>query len=231
MTDAAIVATQISKVYGRGDLAFTAVDRASVSIARGEVAMLVGPSGSGKTTLLSVLGCVLEPTRGHLRLLGEDVVGLSPRRMARVRLEKIGFIFQGFNLIDALSARMNVALPLQVAGTSTRTALQRADALLETVGLASKLNSRPDALSGGQKQRVSIARALASNPPLILADEPTASLDARTGLEVTELMRALATERGATVLIVSHDERIFHLADRIIRIEDGRIQNTQGVDE
>ncbi|MEO1483096.1 MAG: ABC transporter ATP-binding protein [Myxococcota bacterium] len=228
MSEMAIEATGITKVYGKGDLAFTAVDSASLSIRRGEVVMLAGPSGSGKTTLLSVLGCVLEPTAGHLRLLGEDVVGLSARAMARVRLQKIGFIFQGFNLVDALDARSNVSLPLQVSGVSSGPARERADELLEKVGLGSKTGSRAAALSGGQKQRVSIARALVTDPPLVLADEPTASLDAKTGLEVTELMRSLATDRGASVLIVSHDERIFHLADRIIRIEDGQVQNGKG---
>ncbi len=219
----AIVARGLTKVYGKGDLAFRAVDRVDFTLERGEVVLLEGPSGSGKTTLLSMLGCVLEPTEGRIDILGEPVSELSGREMAQARLSRLGFVFQGGNLIDALTARQNVAFPLRLQGMPARRALDEADRLLARVDLADKRHSRPAELSGGQRQRVSVARALAGQPPIILADEPTAALDAKTGLQVTTLLRELALQRGTSVLIVSHDNRIEHLADRIVRLEDGRV--------
>jgi putative ABC transport system ATP-binding protein len=221
--DLAVDARGVSKTFGTGALAFRALDGVDFQVARGELVMLVGPSGSGKTTLLSILGCVLTSTRGELRLFGKQVSRLPERKLPAVRMATIGFIFQGHNLLPALSARDNVALVLSMKGWAMSSARAEARRLLERVGLGDKLDSRPAQLSGGQRQRVAIARALAGNPPLVLADEPTAALDAATGLQATELLREICRERGDTVVIVTHDNRIFDLADRIVHIEDGRI--------
>jgi len=219
----AVDAREVSKVFGSGALAFRALDAVDFRVARGELVMLVGPSGSGKTTLLSILGCVLRPTGGEVRLFGHDVTQLSERALPRVRSAIIGFVFQGHNLISSLTARDNIAVVSRLRGCPPREANAEAELLLERVGLADKRKRLPAELSGGQRQRVAIARALAGGPPLLLADEPTAALDARAGLEVTELLVTLCRERGTTVVVVTHDNRIFHLADRIVAIEDGRI--------
>jgi len=219
----AIEAVGVTKTYGEGAVAYQALRGVDFAADRGEFVMLEGPSGSGKTTLLSILGCVLSATSGEVRLFGEPVHERRESALPDLRLAYVGFIFQGHNLIGALSARENVALPMQMRGWPRAEALAEADRLLEQVGLADKLRRTGSELSGGQKQRVAIARALAGHPPLILADEPTASLDAETGLQVTELLRRLAKELDHTVVVVTHDNRIFHLADRIVHIEDGRI--------
>jgi putative ABC transport system ATP-binding protein len=189
--------------------------------------MLSGPSGSGKTTLLSVLGCVLTPTSGQVMLLGEDISHAKEKDLPRLRLSYIGFVFQSHNLIEALSSQDNIALLLQLRGSSPGDARREAARLLESVGLSDKREAKPRDLSGGQRQRVAIARALAGAPPILLADEPTAALDAHNGYAVTELLRVLAKEHGHTVVVVTHDARIFHLADRIVYIEDGLIAEKQ----
>jgi len=224
----AIQARDVTKVFGTGDLAFTALRGVDLDVGTGELALLVGPSGSGKTTLLSILGAVLSATSGSVSLLGRELTGLSRNQLARVRLEQLGFVFQGHNLIRALSALDNVALPLELRGWSRRRARQQAAQMLEQVGLADKADSLPTQLSGGQAQRVAIARALAPHPPILLADEPTAALDAATGRSATELMKDLTQELGTTALVVTHDERIFDLADRIVHIEDGWIEPSEG---
>jgi len=224
MTTLAIEARAIRKTYGDGPLAFTALKGVDFTVERGEFVMLVGPSGSGKTTLLSIIGCVLEPSAGSLSLFGQDVTRTPRRQLPELRLSNIGFIFQGHNLVAGLTALENVELLLELRGRSHASARREAMELLDAVGLADRALRKPSELSGGQRQRVAIARALAASPPLILADEPTASLDAQSGLSVTELLRRLATERGHTVVVVTHDNRIYHLADRIVRIEDGLIQ-------
>lgn len=222
MSEYAVDARAITKTYGAGSLAFQALKGVDFAVKRGEFMMLAGPSGSGKTTLLSILGCVLTPTSGSLSLFGEAV---PPRESAlpALRLAYIGFIFQGHNLIASLPIRDNVGMLLEMRGWSHRQASREAERLLDLVGLGDKTDRKPSDLSGGQRQRVAIARAVAGGPPLILADEPTASLDAQSGLAVTELLRNMARERGHTVVVVSHDNRIFHLADRIVHIEDGLI--------
>ena len=220
---AAIELRALTKVYGTGALAFTALKGIDLTVSVGEFMMLVGPSGSGKTTLLSILGCVLEPTQGQGFLFGEPLHERKERELPRLRLEYIGFIFQGHNLMPSLTAEQNVALPLELRGYSTKNALSEARDVLSAVGLAGKLKSLPQDLSGGQRQRVSVARAVAGKPPLILADEPTASLDAESGMAVTQLLKTLSSERGHTVVVVTHDNRIFHLADRMVFIEDGLI--------
>jgi putative ABC transport system ATP-binding protein len=219
----AIEVRDLTKTYGSGDTAYQALKGVDFVASRGEFVMLSGPSGSGKTTLLSVLGCVLTPTTGCVKLLGEDISRAGERDLPRLRLSYIGFVFQSHNLIEALSARENIAMLLQLRGWSSRDASREAVRLLESVGLSDKTGSKPRDLSGGQRQRVAIARALAGAPPIVLADEPTAALDAHNGYAVTELLRVLAKEHGHTVVVVTHDSRIFHLADRIVHIEDGLI--------
>jgi putative ABC transport system ATP-binding protein len=223
MSELAIDARGVTKVYGEGALAYQALRGVDFSVQRGEFVMLVGPSGSGKTTLLSILGCVLRASEGTVNLLGRDVTRASDDELPGLRLAHIGFIFQGHNLLASLTARDNVAMLLELRGRSRRDAVAEADRLLAEVGLADRAERLPRDLSGGQRQRVAIARALAGSAPILLADEPTASLDAQSGLRVTESLRELATRRGHTVVVVTHDSRIFHLADRIVRIEDGRV--------
>jgi putative ABC transport system ATP-binding protein len=223
MTGPAIRARGVTKVYGKGAVAYQALRGVDFEAYPGEFLMLQGPSGSGKTTLLSILGCVLTATQGTVQLFDEVVSGKSERVLPGYRLRYIGFVFQGHNLLASLDATENVALPLRMRGWTHREATTEAKRLLVRVGLDDKLDRRPDELSGGQRQRVAIARAVAGSPPIILADEPTGALDAETGQLVTSLLRDLAKERNHTVVVVTHDNRIFHLADRIVEIEDGHI--------
>ncbi len=221
MSDFAIELRGLTKTYGSGALAFQALKGIDLQVKAGEFMMLVGPSGSGKTTLLSIVGCVLSPTEGEAFLFGEQLHGRKESELPDLRLSYIGFIFQGNNLIPALSVEDNVAFPLELRGATRKQALAEARDVLNAVGLSDKLKRSPNDLSGGQRQRVAVARAVAGRPPLILADEPTASLDAQTGQQVTELLKKLSSERGHTVVVVTHDNRIFHFADRTVHIEDG----------
>ena len=214
----------LRKVYGSGAVAFEALKDVDFRAETGEFVILSGPSGSGKTTLLSILGCVLRPTEGRVSVFGHDVTAAREAELPSLRVGLIGFVFQGFNLIASLSARDNIALVLQLRGWEPKEARREAEALLAEVGMAEKADSLPRDLSGGQRQRVAIARAVAGHPPLLLADEPTANLDGHTGLHVTEMLRDLARAHGSTVVVVTHDNRISHLADRIVHIEDGRIR-------
>jgi putative ABC transport system ATP-binding protein len=225
--DAAVQLKGLTKVYGTGALAFQALKGIDLTVPRGEFMMLVGPSGSGKTTLLSILGCVLTPTAGEAYLFGEALHGRRERDLPDLRLSYIGFIFQGHNLLPALSVEDNVAFPLELRGYTRREALAEAREVLSAVGLGDKLARSPEDLSGGQRQRVAVARAVAGRPPLILADEPTAALDAETGQQVTQLLKKLSMERGHTVVVVTHDNRIFHYADRTVHIEDGRLTSAE----
>ncbi|MGH9712057.1 MAG: ABC transporter ATP-binding protein [Candidatus Acidiferrales bacterium] len=219
----AIRVRDLKKSYAEGAAVVHALNGIDFEVHSGEIVMLMGPSGSGKTTLLSVMGCILRATSGLVEVQGQDVTNLSERELPRLRLEHIGFIFQGFNLFPALTAAENAGLALDLKGVGAREARRRAQDLLGQVGLADKLNSFPADLSGGQKQRVAIARALAGEPGIVLADEPTAALDSTTGRTVMELLRELAHERGRAVVLVTHDSRILEFADRIVHIEDGRI--------
>ncbi|MBM4359052.1 MAG: ABC transporter ATP-binding protein [Deltaproteobacteria bacterium] len=219
----AIDAENVVKTYGSGEAATQVLRGVDFKVKRGEFTFLAGPSGSGKTTLLSILGCVLTATSGEVSLLGTRVSGRKESDLPGLRVAYLGFIFQGHNLIASLTAAQNIALQLELRGYSPRAALKEAEALLDRVGLGDRTDHKPGELSGGQRQRVSVARALAGGPPIVLADEPTASLDAQAGLLVTEMLRAMAKERGHTVVVVTHDNRIYHLADRVVQIEDGRI--------
>ncbi len=219
----AISVRKLTKQYQEGAAGTLALRGVDVDVHPGELLMLMGPSGSGKTTLLSIMGCILTATSGSVRLAGREVVGLREKELPKLRLEHIGFVFQGFNLFPTLSAGENVELMLDLKGEPAAKAKKRAQALLDQVGLGGKYASFPADLSGGQKQRVAIARALAGDPGIILADEPTAALDSHTGRNVMEMMSELAHKRGRAVVIVTHDSRVLDFADRIVKIEDGAI--------
>jgi putative ABC transport system ATP-binding protein len=230
MSEHAIAAYAVRKVFGSGALAFEALRGVNFEVARGEFVMLVGPSGSGKTTLLSILGGVLTASQGDVELFGYALTGRRQSELPAIRRALIGFVFQGSNLISALTALDNVRLVLETRGHERKAATREAEQLLERVGLGDKKWNRPAEMSGGQQQRVAIARAVAGTPPLVLADEPTAALDAQSGLAATQLLHDVCRERGSTVVVVTHDPRIFHLADRIVRIEDGRILPARGAE-
>jgi putative ABC transport system ATP-binding protein len=219
----AIAVRQLTKQYKEGSTGTVALRGVDLDVHPGELLLLMGPSGSGKTTLLSIMGCILTASSGSVRVAGTEVVGLSEKQLPALRLEHIGFVFQGFNLFPTLTAGENVELMLDLKGISTAKAKKRAHELLEQVGLGEKYDSFPADLSGGQKQRVAIARALAGDPGIILADEPTAALDSHTGRNVMEMMSELAHQRGRAVVIVTHDSRVVSFADRIVKIEDGAI--------
>jgi putative ABC transport system ATP-binding protein len=219
----AISVRELTKRYEEGAAGTLALRGVDLDVQAGELLMLMGPSGSGKTTLLSIMGCILTASSGSVRIAGREVVGLSEKQLPALRLEHIGFVFQGFNLFPTLTAGENVELMLDLKGASAARAKKRAQELLEQVGLADKYDSFPSDLSGGQKQRVAIARALAGDPGIILADEPTAALDSHTGRNVMEMMSDLAHRRERAVVIVTHDSRVLGFADRIVRIEDGTI--------
>ncbi len=219
----AVSAQEVCKAYCRGRTRTPVLQGVDLSVAAGECVFLAGPSGSGKTTLLSILGCILTADRGRVEVLGQDLLHLdSPGRVA-LRRDRIGFVFQRFHLIRGLTALENVCVPLRLRGTSPRVASRRGRELLESVGLADQRTAHPQNLSAGQCQRVALARALANDPDLILADEPTAALDAANGPEVMKLLRRLTTERGKTCIVVTHDQRIFPFADRMLWLEDGQV--------
>jgi putative ABC transport system ATP-binding protein len=223
MRDSVIVASSVTHTFGSGPTAFTALRSVDLEICPGEVLLLMGPSGSGKTTLLHVLGCLLRPTEGAVVLHGSSVVSFDEDKLGTLRLQHFGFVFQAYNLFPMLTATENVMVALDLLGVAASPARTRARDLLTLVGLAQRLDAYPDQMSSGQKQRVAIARSLAGDPEILLADEPTAALDAENGLKAMELFRMLAHRQRRAVVIVTHDPRIVHLADRIVHLEDGRI--------
>jgi putative ABC transport system ATP-binding protein len=223
MSASVVEAHGIVKELGAGAAAVRAVKGVDISIRAGELTLLMGPSGSGKTTLLSILGCVLTPTEGHVTIAGRTTRDLRPEALAALRRDHVGFVFQSFHLFPTLTAVENVQLALDVRGERGATATRRALEALEEVGVAHRAAARPSQLSGGEQQRVAIARALVGNPSVILADEPTAALDSDNGHMVMSVLANLARERRRTILAVTHDPRTVPFADRIIRIEDGRI--------
>jgi len=224
MESAPIEIGEVSHYFGEGTLKKQILFDVSTRIDAGEIVIVTGPSGSGKTTLLTLIGALRTVQKGSVRILGSELNGAGARAVAAVR-KRIGYIFQAHNLLTSLSALQNVQMALQLHGTGRREMRQRSHAMLEAVGLAERVHHFPGQLSGGQKQRVAIARALASRPRIILADEPTASLDKQSGRDVVNLMQALAKQEGVTVLLVTHDNRILDVADRIIHLEDGRLSS------
>lgn len=219
----ALAARGISKGFGSGPQRAPILRGVGLVVPQGQTVFLVGPSGSGKTTLLSILGCLLTPDSGALEVLGRDVTRLSPDERTAFRRQHLSFIFQNFNLFPTLSALDNLCLALTMQGVPYRAGRQRAMELLDQVCLRQRSHLRPAQLSTGECQRVAIARALAGDPAILLADEPTASLDAENGQVVLHLLTDLVRERGDTLVVVTHDERIFSFADRIVRLEDGAI--------
>ena len=224
----AVLCRGITKVYGRGDNEVHALRGIDIDVARGELLMLIGPSGCGKTTLISVMAGILDATDGTCVVLGEDMRRVRGRARTRFRGRNIGFVFQQFNLLPSLTAAENVAIPLMLNGVGRKAAVRRARELLARVGLGERHRSLPSQLSGGQQQRVAIARALVHDPKLIVCDEPTSALDHETGHQVMELLREVAVGPDRTLIIVTHDARIFEFADRIARMDDGRIVRVAG---
>ena len=214
----------LTKSYGEGELAVKAVRHVDLDVDPGEVVLVMGPSGSGKTTLLLMLGAMLRPTSGSITIDGIDLAIAPERALPPLRARHFGFVFQDFNLLSALDAAENVELACNLAGVRGRRAQARATELLTRLGLGDRLHFRPDQLSGGEKQRVAIARALANDPPLILADEPTANLDSGHGRDIARLLRDLAVQDGRSVIIVSHDQRLKEIADRTLWLEDGEFR-------
>jgi len=225
MKDSTLQVTHVTKRFGTGETEVVAVRDVSLSVAAGEVVLIMGPSGSGKSTLLSMLGALLKPTEGEIRLREEVLSTLSENRLPTVRLHQFGFIFQDFNLLSALTVLENVALVAELAGAKRGEAREKARAQLTALGLGQRLDFLPEKLSGGEKQRVAIARALINEPALILADEPTANLDSKIGHEIMRLLRHIAKEQNRSVIIVSHDARIKDIADRVLWLEDGRFKD------
>ncbi|MEL6227087.1 MAG: ABC transporter ATP-binding protein [Pseudomonadota bacterium] len=216
-------ANNIVKQLGAGAGMVTALKDVSIDIRAGELTLLMGPSGSGKTTLLSILGCILTPTSGNVFIANESTEGLSPEELANVRRRHVGFVFQSYNLFPTLNALENVRLALDVRGVGYSETIERAEMALREVGLSHRLKSYPGNMSGGEQQRVAVARAIATAPSLILADEPTAALDSENGHQVMALLAEVAHHESRAVLAVTHDPRTHAYADRIIRIEDGQI--------
>jgi putative ABC transport system ATP-binding protein len=218
-----IEADDVSRSFGTSGAEVVAVNRVSFRVGTGELLMLMGPSGSGKTTLLAMLGCILRPSSGRIRLQGKEVGALSSRELARLRAESIGFVFQGFNLLSALTAWENVALAGDFLPRRPRDMRSRSVEILKNMGLGHRIYHLPENLSAGEKQRVAFARALVNSPGIILADEPTANLDSENRDRVMSLLRQAVREQDVSVVIATHDERILQAADRVIRIEDGQL--------
>jgi putative ABC transport system ATP-binding protein len=213
----------LRKVYPTGDEEVVALDHVDLTLRRDEIVALLGPSGSGKTTLCSIAGALLSPTGGVVEVGGQDITHLSGRELTRFRRESVGFVFQTVNLVPFLTARENLLVVDELGRRTGRRARERADQLLDELGLADKADTLPGQLSGGQKQRVAIGRSLMNDPQLVLFDEPTSALDTKLGDQVVHLIRDEMKARGTAAIIVTHDDRITHYADRTVHIEDGRV--------
>ena len=224
----AIDLQRITKTYKSGSLEVPALQGIDLRIERGEYVAIMGPSGSGKSTMMNILGCLDRPTTGTYRLDGEDVSSLDDNALAGIRLRKLGFVFQGFNLLARTDALKNVALPLFYAGVGTRERNARATATLAEVGLADRAHHKPSELSGGQQQRVAIARALVNDPAVLLADEPTGNLDTKTSADIMALIDQLHAG-GRTIIMVTHDENIARNARRVVRLLDGTIVSDEKI--
>jgi putative ABC transport system ATP-binding protein len=227
MTEIMIEATDIVKVLGEGAGRVNALKGVNLSLRGGELTLLMGPSGSGKTTLLSVLGCMMSPTGGTVKIRGRSTAKLSPEALAGLRRKNVGFVFQSYHLFPTLTAAENLRLALDVCGERSRRARVKVKEALATVGLAHKANAFPRELSGGEQQRVAVARAIVGGPSVVLADEPTAALDSENGHAVMTVLAEIARDPARALFIVTHDPRIIPFANRILRIEDGRIVSEQ----
>jgi putative ABC transport system ATP-binding protein len=223
MSGLVMEATGIAKDLGHGAGQIRALKGVDLALKGGQLTLLMGPSGSGKTTLLSILGCMLTPTEGTVRVRGDSIAGKNPEDLAKLRRENIGFVFQSYHLFPTLSAADNVRLALDVRGETGKDAANKSRAALDRVGLSSKTRNYPRQLSGGEQQRVAIARAVVGDPSVILADEPTAALDTENGKAIMAILATIAQDPGRGVLVVTHDPRLVPFADRIIYIEDGLI--------
>lgn len=226
MTQPAVLkATNLSKTFGSGESAVYAVSDVSLEVPPGELILIKGPSGSGKTTLLSILGGLMRPDTGTVELAGKQITGLGEGALAEMRARSIGFVFQAYNLLGALTVEENILFPARLVPGNYAKAKQQSGDLIERLGLAHRAKARPHQLSGGEKQRVAVARALINDPPLILADEPTGNLDSERGSEVAMLLHDIAREDKRAVVIVTHDQRIEDIADRVLWLEDGKIRD------
>jgi putative ABC transport system ATP-binding protein len=223
----AVVCRGVTKAFGSGDTRVMALRGVDVRIASGELTLLVGPSGCGKTTLISIVAGLLDPTEGEVEVLGTKLTELSGSRLVNFRAKNIGFVFQQYNLLPALTAAENAAVPLLIAGRSRREAVKKASEWLDRLGMAEKARALPSQLSGGQQQRVAIARALIHEPRLLVCDEPTAALDAHSGQTVMELLKRTAVQPDRAVIIVTHDSRVYRFGDRIVSMDDGRVVSVE----
>jgi putative ABC transport system ATP-binding protein len=229
-TSAVIALDHVHKIYQMGDVEIHALRGVSLEINKGEFVAIMGASGSGKSTTMNIIGCLDRPSKGRFFLEGQDVSGLSKDELADIRNRKIGFVFQGFNLLARTSALENVELPMLYLGVKHTERIRRAKEALELVGLGQRLNNMPNQLSGGQQQRVAIARALVNEPSIILADEPTGNLDSRTSIEVMDVFQYLNRERGITIAVVTHEPDIAQYASRVVVFKDGRLKRDYAVD-
>ncbi len=225
MTVPILKASHLSKIFGSGHTEVKAVDDVSIDIKPGELVLVMGPSGSGKTTLLSMLGGLLKPSQGSIEIEGVNITQLKESDLPSIRALKIGFIFQTFNLLDALTVEENILFPSQLKRDSETDKMQRADELIKKLGLSHRRDALPGTLSGGEKQRVAIARALINEPKLILADEPTGNLDSQTGQDVMMILHDIARDEGYAVIMVTHDPRVEDIADRVLWLEDGQLRD------
>ena len=223
MSEWVVDARDLTKVYQMGDVEVHALRGLSMLIEPGEIVAIMGPSGSGKSTLMNMLGCLDSPTSGEYYLDGERVAGMVDDQLADIRNRKVGFVFQGFNLLPRSSALANVELPLRYSSTNGRSRRGMARSALEVVGLGDRMNHRPNELSGGEQQRVAIARAIVNEPSILMADEPTGNLDTKSGDEIMELLLSLNHDRGTTLIVVTHDPEIAAHTGREVNIRDGRV--------
>ena len=225
LEEVAVRVRGVTKEFGSGGAVTRALRGVDLDIPYGELLMLVGPSGCGKTTLVSIVAGTLEPTDGEVVVLGQDLVRMSNGRKVKFRRDHVGFVFQAFNLLPALTAAENAAVPLLIAGWNRRAAVEAAADILDQLGMGDRLANLPSELSGGQQQRVAIARALVHQPRLLVCDEPTSALDAQNGRITMELIQKIAVQPGRAVIVVTHDSRVYSFADRIASMEDGRIDS------
>ena len=220
MSNEVIVTKDLSKTYGKGDLQVHALRKTNITIRQGDYIAIIGPSGSGKSTLMNLLGCLDKPTTGKLYIDNTDVYKLNENKLAKIRREKIGFIFQKYNLIPTLTALENVTLSMGFAGVNSTTRIRKAKKLLEMVELSHRIDHKPSELSGGEQQRVAISRALGNNPSIVLGDEPTGNVDTKSGNKIMDILENI-NNKGETVIVVTHDPSIAKRARRILRIQDG----------